>query len=134
MECEGGCNEGKDIEIGHCGTVEGSNPDLWWQFLNMKDDRETMIQMLNTTLCLEMVDDTNDENDNLVLSLMECDESHSLQWFHPENGDWEDSRFEIETSSGRCLSQEHHPKKNEDVYGSRCSTSRGYDTSYWVKY
>jgi len=131
MECEGNCREGNDVEIGHCGF---ESEDILWQHRNMDDNGETQLQIVGTNLCMDMVDDSGDAISARVVSLMECDDSRDAQRFRAQNGDWDDYRFELETDGGDCISQEHHPKKNEDLYEQSCSNARGDDTSYWVKY
>lgn len=139
LECESGCSKGNDIELGHCderGTKDSDEnvPDLYFQFLNMQDesdDWKSQIQVFGTQYCLET------GGSDSALTLQECDEEESSQYFEPGRSDdigWDNDRFEIRNSRGRCLTQEHHPKKNEDIYAGSCSTARGDDTSYWEKW
>lgn len=138
MECEGSCRRGNDIELGHCdedGSID-DNPDIYFEFLNLESDGKTQLRLSGSDSCVGMVSDSGDDSSNLVLSVVDCDASSSRQFFTPSRNDlgWDDYRFEIKTSSGRCISQEHHPKKNEDLYATSCSTARGDDTSYWMKW
>jgi len=134
MECEGSCRTGNDIEIGYCDedSIEDSQ-DIWFENLNLDgSDGTSQLKMVGYDgLCVGM----SSSDGQRVMVVENCDASDRAQFFKPSSSDagWDGDRFEITTSS-RCISQEHHPKKNEDLYATSCSTARGDDTSYWEKW
>jgi len=133
--CEGSCSPGNDLELGHCDEDDEDNdPDGVWQFINADREGKVQIQMYGTDLCWEMVSDSGDETSSRVVSLARCDTDRSRQWFRSGEGDFDSYRFELKTSSGKCVSSKHHPKKNEDMYETSCSTAEGDDTNFWTKY
>jgi hypothetical protein len=68
-----------------------------------------------------------------VIRMRTCDSNDERQRF---TGSFDSSKFEIHPVSDDddCLTQQHHPKKGEEVRLYSCSTARGDDTSYWNEY
>jgi len=132
------CSVGRDVEIGWCDDSpipedDINDPDQSFQFVG-DINGDVQIQLVGTDLCWEMVQDPNDLYSSRVVTLQYCDDSKESQKFHAANGAFDHYRFEIETSEGDCISTNHYPKKNEDLYETSCSNARGDSSSYWMKY
>jgi hypothetical protein len=87
-----------------------------------------LIRIHDTNLCFERI--SND------IFLYNCDMGKDRQLWFAKNGDLDGSRFEISPKgkSSHCITQRHHPKKDEEVEIEPCNTARRGDTSYWNRY
>ena len=68
--------------------------------------------------------------------LRDCNPNNAAQLWHPMNGGYESTKFEI-TRKGResrCLTQHHHPKEGEVIEMNDCARERRYTTNAWEFY
>lgn len=120
MECDGSsCGDGDKVRIQKC---DGDN--TYFQHYRRSGD-ETSFKDRDSNYCMSL--------ESKVIRMRNCDSTDRRQRF---TGNFDSSKFEIHPVSDDddCLTQQHHPKKGEEVRLYSCSTARGDDTSYWNEY
>lgn len=121
MECVGSdCTVAGTIKIRYC-----DDNNTWFVFEN-RSNGVTQLKVAATSLCVEWKGGK--------VRIVTCDASQDHQKFTAGNGSFNGKRFELMTSSGGCLTQQHHPKDGEEIINQVCATPRRSDTSYWNKY
>jgi hypothetical protein len=112
------CERGNQLWVQHCNNEAE-------RFSAITVDTYQMIQVKDTNLCMERIYQP-------FLALYECDPTNKKQlWRHTISNS---SRFSImpafptksDNGSTFCVTQKHHPKKNEVVGLGRCSQAHSY--------
>lgn len=127
MQCPGNqCDEGEWLWVKECAPI----PTQRFQWvpnnnININDSTssEGQLKMAFWNLCLEKID-------NKLFNLHECDASNQNQFFiRLSTG----VAFELHPAhdTSMCLTQHHHPKDYEEVYGMSCADARHSHTNYW---
>lgn len=121
MECRDSCRSGAAIQIDEC---SGADRQRFLAF------GRTIRPSSNANLCLAV---TGYSGTGRPVRLRDCRAGSADQDFREVR---RDGKFElIPASNGeRCLSQHHHPKKNEVVFPEKCEKTRQFDTTYWTTY
>lgn len=126
MACPSGkeCTRNSKMELRDCKNK--SNQDA--QFVATKIKKGHQFRVTNTNLCL-----TKRRRGSAIL-LKPCNAKNKWQVFTGFKPDG--SRFDLKPSSSskRCLSQHHHPKRGEIIYAESCFKAHTFDTGYWVAY
>jgi hypothetical protein len=123
MKCRNsGCDHGDKLYIYTC-----SGSSERFDFVESASNYY-LIQIHGTNLCFE-----RKRND---IFLKNCDMGNDDQLWFAKKGDFEGARVEISPKgkSSHCITQRHHPKKDEEVELESCSTARKGETSYWNRY
>jgi len=128
MQCSGSCRDGDSIYVDWCGSSSRQ------QFTGIGD---TIRPVSDTTLCLTSTGNSEDR----PIRLIKCDDGRDVR--NGMNGGGrsdqqikglkENEPFELQ-QSGKCLTQQHHPKSGERVYPADCRTARNHDTAYWIQF
>eukprot|EP00986_Skeletonema_menzelii_P018324 scaffold26626_cov178-Skeletonema_menzelii.AAC.2 len=125
MACPGGeCVRNHKMELRDCKNKSSQDA----QFIATKIGKGHQFRIANTNLCLTK------SRRGSAIKLKPCNAKKKWQQFYgfkPEG-----ARFDLKPSSSskRCLSQHHHPKRGEIIYAETCSKAHRFDTGYWVAY
>ena len=98
------------------------------QFVVTSAGKGHQFRVTNSNLCLKK------NSQGRAIKLEPCDEEDILQQFDGFKSDGGKFDLKPSTSTKRCLSQHHHPKKGEVVYAETCFKAHRVDTGYWVAY
>mmetsp|Transcript_15146 Transcript_15146/g.23470 ORF Transcript_15146/g.23470 Transcript_15146/m.23470 type:complete len:356 (-) Transcript_15146:1976-3043(-) len=126
MACPSGeeCNRNDKMELRNCNNK--SNEDA--QFVATPVRKGHQFRIANTNLCLQK------SRRGSAIRLKPCNAKNKWQHFVGLKSDGKRFNLKPSTSSKRCLSQHHHPKKGEIIYAETCYKAHRVDTGYWVKY
>jgi hypothetical protein len=123
MKCRNsGCNLGNKIYIYECSDISER-----FDFVNVNND-QVLIKLDGTDTCLE--------RDSKEIFIKACDDGNSNQKWFAKVGEFDQDRFEIslKTYDRYCITQRHHPKRDEEVLLEKCTQARDGLTSFWNRY
>ena len=130
------CEESQGSDSHSCDQGD----QLWIQYCNTEVDEQYFVYepvasgggrikpYTRQDLCLE-----KDSEESMTLTLQPCDDTNTLQILI---GFDMYSQFELHPydDTSRCLTQPHHPKKEEEIQAYTCETARNDKTSLWQVY
>jgi Ricin-type beta-trefoil lectin domain len=123
FECRSGrCGSGVEIAIRKC-----DSGNTRFEYVG---SGQVQVKVAGQDLCLELM-----ESNNRDIKLQKCDPGSRRQLFTAGPGDFNGSRFELQTVQvAGCLSNPHHPRDGELIRRQNCAGARFDTTSYYNKY
>lgn len=128
MRCDSSrreCAAGRGIYITDC---EDDDLTSEWEFVNNADGTFQIRLHYNRDLCIEATD---------RITVQECSSSELLQKWRAVGGSrvWGD-KFELRPAAyeNACVTQDHHPKQDEDLFLYPCAVAQADKTSFWNLY